>query len=495
MSCQACSAGYSLLNSFCWIIPSSPSSSSSASKTQATATQTVSSAISAVGSVASVGTSVFHIVGLVSEAVQNTRYLNLSVSDELAEVYQTFSTNMISWDLPNFMESLDDYNQLPDLFAQYDLDSPFLVNFWSTMMTIGLALCILIFCFGVRKFFFERSGKLGGGLAHSLVKKIIGGSINFVVVQAYGSLDNILFYFVLDVRTNPLNSAFSRASLASGILLIVCGSLLMIFGIKVVKKYHVLKNEKDTKELEMYHEKNKYLEVFYGDFSDADLWSHCFMAFLVLRSNVSSLILTLLYEYPLIQTIFFIILDGAILLFMLIEKPFTTPRAVFFQYYFETIVLIVHICCLILGWANEPSEGLKKSVCTAIIYLNTALVTGGFGFMFIDIHETVCEKPNKWKLKKAQEKGAVVFPLPEESDTSLQSESPGIETRSPQKTNHIAGRENSVDSSSFHFESRPNYLENNRSQTSQARSKPRNRFANKDLIYPNYQNDPNILVP
>jgi len=265
----------------------------------------------------------------------------------------------------------------------------FLVNFWSTMMTMGLAMCILIFCLGCRKFFLKRR-KLGGGWFRSLVQKVISGSVNFIVVQAYGSLDNILFYFVLDVKTNPWKSAFSRASLAFGILLIICGSLLIIFSIRVVQRYHTLKCEglakKDMKELENY-QKNKHLEVFYGDFSDADLWSHCFMVLLVLRSNISSLIFTILYEYPLMQTMIFVVLDGVILLFMLIEKPLRTPRGVFFQFCFETIVLIVHICTLLLSWNDEPSEGLKKNMSTTIIYLNTAL---GTVYAFSFIPDVVC---------------------------------------------------------------------------------------------------------
>jgi len=302
VTCQACSSGYTLLNSYCWIVPSTSSSSSSSSKTAATATQTISSAASVVGSLVSVGSSVIPVVGLVSEVVQNTRYLNLSVTDGLSEIYKTFSTDLISWDLPNFLAEVEGFKPLSELFARYDLDSSFLVNFWSTMMTVGVGLCVLVCCLGIQKVCFER-GKSRGGHVNSLIQKAIAGSINFIVVQANGCVDNILFYFVLDVRTNPFDTAYSRASFTFGIVFVIGSIALMVYSIVIVKKYHRLKCEglakNNMRNLEAHQKKNKYLEVFYGDLNDADVWSHCFLAFLVLRNNVSSLVLTLLYDYPL----------------------------------------------------------------------------------------------------------------------------------------------------------------------------------------------------
>jgi len=242
---------------------------SSSSNAGTIATQTVASAVSSVGSVVSVGNSVFPISSLLSEVVQNTRYLNLSVTDDLAEVYKTFSTDLISWDLPNFLtgDDDDDFKALPELFSQYGLDSPFLLNFWSTMMTMALASCTLIACLGIQKWCFEKE-KSRRGFISSLVQKMIGGSVNFIIVQAYGCVDNILFYFVLDGKTNPFDSAFSRMSFAFGITFILCGGLLMIHSVMVVKKLHQLKHEglakNDMSELETHKKKNKYLKVFYG---------------------------------------------------------------------------------------------------------------------------------------------------------------------------------------------------------------------------------------
>ena len=69
--------------------------------TQEKATRAISSATQGVGSIISVGSAVFPLSALVSKIIQNTRYLNLSVTSDLADVYQTWQTDIISWDVPN----------------------------------------------------------------------------------------------------------------------------------------------------------------------------------------------------------------------------------------------------------------------------------------------------------------------------------------------------------------------------------------------------------
>ena len=184
------------------------------------------------------------------------------------------------------------------------------------------------------------------------------------------------------------------------------------------------------------------------------------MAFLVLRSNASNLVFTIFYEYPLMQTLFLITMDGAIMLLMIIERPFTEFRANFFQFFFEVIALAVHFCAFLLSWNDQPSESLKKGASKAIIYLNTALVTGGLGFTLIEIHESVREKIGEWMSKKGHKSdAAAVYPLPEESNVRLRNDSsPAIETRKIQ----IVEIENSEDTSSFQLESQRDIFKKNR---------------------------------
>ena len=377
---------------------------------EGSASQAISSATQAIGGTVSVGSSIFPLTALVSKIVQNTRYMNLTVTDELAEIYQTWNTDLISWEVPNALAKFDHFETVPTLFARYEIDSPFLANFWPTIINIGIGLGAFITCFVLRKFF-ERS-EYHKGWFYSALQKLLVGSFNFTLVQAYACLDDILFYLVLDIKTNPFNTFFCWASLFCAIGFLALGCFLVWLNLKTVKKYQALRTEclakKDMAGLEAFNEKNKYWELFYSDFNDEDFWSQSTLALFIARSTLSSLIIAVLYDYAVMQTVYLIIIDGAILLNLYFKKPFVTFQSTLCQYYYEIITLLVHICTCILsmqGTEQNPSEGLKNFMSTSIIYLNTALVSGSIGFMFIEIYKTIRQKmKNKTSTKVLRSK-------------------------------------------------------------------------------------------
>ena len=320
------------------------------------------------------------------------------------------------------------------VFSQYGLGSPFLENFWPTLVTVGIGLGIFVTCLVLRKLC-DRSGYKGW--VYSIIQKLLAGSFNFSLVQTYGCLDDILFYLVLDSRTNPFNTFFCWASLIGAVLFMVGGCLLVLFNLWTVNQYQKVKKEalekKDMKELEAFNEKNKYWELFYSDFNDSDAWSQSFFAMILIRSTITSFIITVLYEYPLMQSVYFIMLDEAVLLFLYFKSPFTRLIGKLAQYYFEVITLLVHFCTFILGLQDtfeKPSDTLRDILSTAIIYLNTALVGGSLGFMFIEVYETIKfrtkAKGKKVKQKKNEEETSVIQLVDEENQ--VETESPTLTT-------------------------------------------------------------------
>ena len=351
------------------------------------------------------GSAIFPLSALVSKIVQNTRYLNLSVTSDLAEVYKTWQTNLIPWDAPNVMSDLDRFEASPPLFARYDLGSPFLVNYWPTLINIGISFGTFVACILLQKFFENVNY---GGWAYFLVQKLVAGSFNFALIQAYACLDDILFYLVLDVKTNPFNSFFSWTSVICAVIFLALGCLLVFFNFWTVVKYQSIKIQ-GAVAIEAFNERNKYWGLFYSDFNDDDLWSQSFFAILIIRSTLSSLIITVLYDYPPMQTSYLVILDGAILLFLYFKNPFNTLRGKLAQYYYETITLLVHFCTFILSLQDifkNPSDTVRLIMSTGILYLNTALVSGAIGFMFIEIYKRISEK-NRAARRKQYENIAI----------------------------------------------------------------------------------------
>jgi hypothetical protein len=105
------------------------------------------------------------------------------------------------------------------------------------------------------------------------------------------------------------------------------------------------------------------------------------------------------------QTPYLVIMDVAIISFLYLKNPFNTLRGKLAQYYYETITLLVHLCTFILALQDSfenPSDTVKLIISTGILYLNTALVTGAIGFMFIEIYETIRLKNKASKSKQLQ---------------------------------------------------------------------------------------------
>jgi len=358
------------------------------------------------------------------------------VTNDLAEIYQTWDTDLISWDTPNVFSSQNHFKPSPSLFAQYAVGSPFLVNFWPTLVNIGIGFTTYITCLVLQKLFEHKKYK---GWAYSLVTKLVAGSFNFALVQAYTCLDDTLFYLVIDAKTNPLNSSFSWGSLICAAIFLALGCLLIFFNFWIDKKYQSIKS-RGMKELEAFNEKNKSWELFYSDFNDDNLCSQSFFAFLVIRSSLSSFIIAVLYDYPLLQTPYLVISDGAIILFLYFKDPFNTLRGKLAQYYFEIITLLVHICTFILALQDsfvDPSDTVRSLLSTGIIYLNIALITGAIGFMFIEIYKTISEKTRAARLKQHQS-------VPEENQETQNLTLTAIKLQPPEGDVRAQRRQDSI---------------------------------------------------
>jgi len=180
---------------------------------------------------------------------------------------------------------------------------------------------------------------------------------------------------------------------------LVLGCLQVFFNFWTVNKYQSIKSQ-GVNALEAFNERNKYWKLFYSDFTDNNLWGQSFFAISIIRSALSSLTITVLYDYPLVQTSYLVISDGAIILFLYFKTPFNTLRGTLAQYYYETITLLVHLCAFILSLQDNPSDTVKIIMSTGILYLNTALVSGAIGFMFIEIYKIISEKKRAARLKQ-----------------------------------------------------------------------------------------------
>ena len=411
-SCQTCETGYilSASGSEC-ILPPPPSSSPSEPKEEESGV--ISTVVSFAGSAICVGRSLFLTTGLISKIIQYTRYLDLIVSNELKQIYQDWNTELFSLGFPDSLSHSLNFKELPFVYARYDMDSAFLANFWSNLLVFGGGFLIFVISKALKVSLKSKEGKLYG-----LLRKVLAGSLNFMIVQIYGCVDDIVFYFVLDARTNRFNSHSSRVSLFLGATFGLCGGGLILFNLWIVSKYQEAK-KKGSVMLEDFNKRNHDWGLLYSDFNDDNFLSHSFLAFLIARNSLASLTIATLFEYPVLQTTLLTIMDVLMIIFLLIKKPFKGLQDTISQGFFEVVALTVHICTLILSIQEGSSEKDMIRLSKIVIYLNTTLMIGTLGFMLLEISKTIRKKVKDWISKLKQKEKRKVHPVVEEEASGI----------------------------------------------------------------------------
>jgi len=173
------------------------------------------------------------------------------------------------------------------------------------------------------------------------------------------------------------------------------------------------------------------------------------------------------------QTAFLIILDGVVILFLILKKPFNTLRAKLAQYYFETVTILVHLCTFSIALQDSVENNLKAFLCIAISYVNTSLVTGGIGFMAIEIYKMISltikgGKPEKY--------GHISIQTSNEAATSSFQKPVHTRSTSSSPRRMFVNTEQTLSHDNFHLLSGFNQEENNLSFIGVNIQPPINRF-------------------
>jgi len=211
---------------------------------------------------------------------------------------------------------------------------------------------------------------------------------NFALAQIYSSLDDIVFFFALNVRGKGGSSAFENVSFAFAIILLLALFALASFHTFLVVRYQNLKKraivKKDKKPLDEFIVKYENVKIIYADFHDHRLPQQSFLLLNAFRSVFASLFMVTLFDYPLAQTIILTVMSISILAYHSTFKPFRECINAYAQYFCEIILLLVNICMLILVCIDKsgaPAENAVERLSTAVIVLNLIMIIGSSIFI------------------------------------------------------------------------------------------------------------------
>ena len=237
--------------------------------------------------------------------------------------------------------------------------------------------------------------------------------LNFLVVTIYGSLGDVVFFSVLEMKSVLFGSPCSSFSFVLSVLFLISVLCLLSLHCKFLLQYRRLKPKLHADLLEAFEifiKKHESMKALYDDFSDATLFKHGFMLVLVTRDIIVGLVITTMSSFPLAEAI--IICSCSVLMcsYLLLNNPFRHRSNQILQIFAELSVLVAFICTLSLAISDVNKRVMpnnRERLGMAIICINVILNSGCSILLLFKIAQMVREAYNNYSEKRTRKVHAV----------------------------------------------------------------------------------------
>jgi len=332
-------------------------------------------ASSVAGRAVSVGSSVSVGLGLIAKVIQNVRYLNISYSQGASAAFENYGSELFDFTIPTYFLEGTKTKSLPEIYEKYNMRPTFLENYLQSMIMMFICLCLFLparFLLYIQKDIYKK------GPYHTFLKLISMTSMNFLIVQVYSNLDDVMFYLILDIESTEFSSLYAVVSLLIGVLFLLVGIAFCCFNYWLLFRYQALKSQQEDG-LAKFKKKFEMVATFFQDFKDGSVFQQSFFALLVLRSALIVIIMTL-FGPPLIQSIIIMSINVIFGLYLILKRPFESLFNEITQYFCELSVFVAYTCVFIyslLDYNGIEAASLRKILGKCIILTGTALSLGG----------------------------------------------------------------------------------------------------------------------
>jgi len=294
------------------------------------------------------------IYGQLKISIMYMRYLNISRTEKLEELYQLYydsDTSIIPWiSMPSSVKDSFPTQNLPYMFKKYGLPSSFIANFGDD----GMCLLIILAAFlTVQLVYLPTKRWLRGfGRFKLFLQRITVTLQNFLIGSFGESMGSITFYATLEFKNHCKNDKgyYLSSPLVCAFSLIL-GLLILIINIIILAKFHEVRrsnlHKKSHKAFTALEKKYKGIAVLFKEFHDSSFVKQSAFLLFSFRTIAEGLIVGLLYEYPITQSILLILINFALLVYLIVQRPFESIIDLIQQL---VLLLLIFICgpCLVL---------------------------------------------------------------------------------------------------------------------------------------------------
>ena len=311
-----------------------------------------------------------------------------------------------------FPESLKLTNYaVPGRFARYNTPSSFLVNFWSSGLTL-LGLLLILLVLYICGHFTPKNYRL-----HQFLRRMIQALRWNICLAVFIPLyKSIIVFTSLEMRTAHLNAFLPVFSFMLCIAMNFLAGVVIVKIVKVVKILRSLGHQHFSKstnsqEDNMVEEKTlrtlRDYEIVYKSYKEETIPQQVFLLFLIVRMYAFYIIIGYLFDYPIAQTILIFVINIITTTYLSVTKPHKDRMELVLCLTEEVILFVINTCVFILSVldrlglkASESRENLGKTV----IAMNFALLSIGCLILLIRIVVTVIKSYKAFKERRLKQK-------------------------------------------------------------------------------------------
>ena len=307
------------------------------------------------------------------------KYINvdyLEYGDSMIEAWKAAYINMnFNIAVPESIMSKMPFEELNRAFMKFELPSSFLVNFWPLILIIfgalgGTILLALLEWIILKATADEKS------LFYLGIQKLRVIAQNFFLMAFLSNCGEAIFYAILDFETVNGKESLPVFSLTTAIIflcLVAGGAVLFLkFLIQQTNLREKFRGVKGKQQLREKLKSYQGIQILLFDFKMDSVGSQGFLLFFVMRDILYCILIALLPEYQIYQSVLILVLCITMLMYLISKRPFSSLINLVQQLFWEAFLLVYFAMSFIgavLENINSQSDSSRTFIGKSIIRL------------------------------------------------------------------------------------------------------------------------------
>jgi len=331
------------------------------------------------------------LFGVLHKLLGYIKYLDIAYSPKLASVLDSWNSELISLhvmpDLPEVLQEQLISKPIPVIFVKREIAPTFLENFWEEMIFLFVAIvCYISFTLLVQ--IFSKQGK--SKILLKIFKYVRLSILNYFISQVYFSLGDIVTFFTLNVKFFKNGTLTAFMSLLLAFICLIFGAGFLIFHFLILKGLNnFTSSQLGTNKKEKFLKKYQEFEILFEQWNENSSLKSAYLFLFTLRDIGLNIVISNLYEHPLIQASLFVGMTSAFLLYLILKRPFKKLSENLQQISLEIIVVIIFTFVLLMKSLETTNEWETRNQRLGDVVVILAIIFNFASLVFV-IFQTAC---------------------------------------------------------------------------------------------------------